>query len=302
MGEISENSGEGFGPQTAFVGAVRGLLRPLVQGLVKRGVQLPQLIEELKSLYIEVAHEEAVRHGRVTQSALSVMTGVHRKDVKRLMDEGPGHNVPPAPATLGSKLAGIWMARAPFLESDGTPKPLFERRSDGSPSFEELVEEVSRDVRSRAVLDDWLRLHVVNRRDDGKIDLNTDAFVSADGEAEALHFFGRNLRDHVAAGLHNLDGQTPRYIDRAVFYPGLTAASVEKLRQLANDLGAKAIRDVNREALQLSTQDRTRGTGGQRMTFGVYFYAEPPEDLGELKDRGNKGTNGQAGVTDEAQT
>lgn len=282
MGE----SGEKLEPHSAFVGAVRGLLRPLVRGLVKRGVQLPQLVEELKALYIEIAHEEAAQQGRVTQSALSVMTGVHRKDVKRLMEVGPGTASPPAPASLGSKLAGIWMARAPYLASDGSPQALFERRSDGSPSFEELVEEVSRDVRSRAVLDDWLRLNVVARRSDGKIELNTDAFVSSDGEAEALHFFGRNLRDHVAAGLHNLDGQEPRYIDRAVFYPGLTAASVEKLRQLASDLGAKAIRDVNREALQLSTHDRTRGSGGQRMTFGVYFYAEPPASDGPHQEQG----------------
>ncbi|MEQ9519586.1 MAG: DUF6502 family protein [Parvibaculum sp.] len=278
MRETGENSDDRFGPQSAFVRAVRGLLRPLVRGLIKRGVQLPQLVEELKALYIDVAHDEAARHGRVTQSALSVMTGVHRKDVKRLMREWPAASSPPTPASLGSKLAGIWMARDIYLEKDGTPKALFERRSDGSPSFEELVEEVSRDVRSRAVLDDWLRLNVVSRRADGKIELNTDAFVSSDGEAEALHFFGRNLRDHVAAGLHNLDGVEPRYIDRAVFYPGLTPASVDKLRQLAGDLGAKAIRDVNREALQLSTRDRTHGDGGQRMTFGVYFYAEPPQD------------------------
>jgi len=184
MAETRENDS----PTGVFMKAVRTVLRPLVRGLVRRGVQFPQLVDELKALFIEVAVVEAERQGRVTQSAISVMTGVHRKDVKRLMEERGGVSSPPAPASLGSKLAGIWMGRAPFADEAGQPLALHERRSDGSPSFEELVGEVSQDVRSRAVLDDWLRLNVALRRDDGFIELNTDAFVSPEGEADALHF------------------------------------------------------------------------------------------------------------------
>jgi len=268
------------GPSGAFMKAARTVLRPLVRGMIKRGVQLPHLVDELKSLFVEAALLEAEQQGRVTQSAISVMTGVHRKDVKRLMEDRESTVLTPAPASLGSKLAGIWMGSDPFADENGMPLPLHERRSDGSPSFEELVGRVSQDVRSRAVLDDWLRLNVATRREDGLIKINTDAFVSPEGEAEALHFFGRNLRDHVAAGLHNLDGESPAYIDRAVFYWGLTDASVEKLRALARELGADAIRKANREGLKLSSEDRVRGDGTNRMTFGVYFHAERDEDHG----------------------
>jgi len=271
MAETSGNDG----PSGAFMKAARTVLRPLVGGLIRRGVQLPQLVDELKALFVELAIEEAERQGRVTQSAVSIMTGVHRKDVKRLMEQRDGAPPPPAPASLGSKLAGIWMGRTPYADEAGRPLALRERRSDGSPSFEELVGEVSQDVRSRAVLDDWLRLNVAVRREDGFIELNTDAFVSPEGEVEALHFFARNLRDHVAAGLHNLEGEEPAFIDRAVFYWGLNDASMEKLRTMASELGAEVVRKVNREGLKLSSEDRVRGDGHHRMTFGVYFYAEP---------------------------
>ncbi|MEQ9145908.1 MAG: DUF6502 family protein [Parvibaculaceae bacterium] len=264
-------------PSSAFMKAARTMLRPLVQGLIRRGVPLPQLVEELKALYVEGAVREAAKSGRVTQSAVSVMTGVHRKDVKRLMEQGQASDAPPAPASLGSRLAGLWLGQAPFADEAGHPLPLYEKCSDGTPSFEELVSHVSRDVRSRAVLDDWLRLNIAVKRDDGKIEFNTEAFVAPEGEAEALHFFGRNLRDHVAAGLHNLAGQDPRFIDRAVFYWGLSDASVERLRLLAQDLGAEAIREANREALHLSSEDRAAGKGSRRMTFGVYFYSEPDD-------------------------
>jgi uncharacterized protein DUF6502 len=266
------------GPSGAFMKAARTVLRPLVRGMITRGVQLPQLVDELKSLFVETALVEAERQGRVTQSAISIMTGVHRKDVKRLMETREDTQFPPAPASLGSKLAGVWMGSEPYCDAAGMPRPLHERRSDGSPSFEELVESVSQDVRSRAVLDDWLRLNVATRRADGFVEINTDAFVSPDGEAEALHFFGRNLRDHVSAGLHNLDGEQPAYIDRAVFYWGLSDASIEKLRVLASELGADAIRQANREGLKYSTEDRLLEEGRNRMTFGVYFHAERDED------------------------
>ena len=82
MGEILEKDG----PTGPFLNAVRAVLRPFVRGLVRRGVQLPQIVEELKALYVDVARQEAAKTGRVTQSAISVMTGVHRKDVKRLLD------------------------------------------------------------------------------------------------------------------------------------------------------------------------------------------------------------------------
>jgi Family of unknown function (DUF6502) len=273
MGEILEKDG----PTGPLIGAVRTILRPLVRGLVRRGVQLPQIVEELKALYVDAARLEAAKSGRVTQSAISVMSGVHRKDVKRLLERPSDAPRPPSAASMGSKLIGIWMGRAPFAQENGSPLPLHEKRSDGSPSFEELVGEVSQDVRSRAVLDDWLRLNVVLRRDDGFVELNTEAFATPEAEVEALHFFGRNLRDHVSAGLHNLEGQNPRFIDRATFYWGLTDASIEKLRLLAQELGAEAVREANKQALELATEDRERGDGRHRMTFGVYFHAEQEE-------------------------
>ncbi len=277
---MSENL-EKDGPSGPFLRAARTILRPLVRGLVRRGVQLPQIVEELKALYVDAARLEAAKSGRVTQSAISVMSGVHRKDVKRLLEKTDDSPQPPSAASMGSKLIGIWMGRAPFAGEDGGSLPLFEKRSDGSPSFEELVGEVSQDVRSRAVLDDWLRLNVVVRREDGLVELNTEAFATPEAEADALHFFGRNLRDHVSAGLHNLDGNDPRFIDRATFYWGLTEASIEKLRLLARDLGTEAVREANKHALDLATRDRKSGDGRHRMTFGVYFYAEEDEPQGQ---------------------
>ncbi len=65
--------------------AARRILRPLTRLLLANGVTLPAIQEILKSVLIEVAEEDFPVKGKVTtDSRISVLTGVHRKDVKRL--------------------------------------------------------------------------------------------------------------------------------------------------------------------------------------------------------------------------
>jgi hypothetical protein len=44
------------------------------------------------------------------------------------------------------------------------------------------------------------------------------AFVPRDDFADLAYYFGRNLRDHIAASGHNLAGNEPPMLERAVYY------------------------------------------------------------------------------------
>ena len=64
---------------------MRRLLRPLVRLLIERSIPLPFVTELLRGLYVEVAVKEFPVEGkRQTDSRVNLLTGVHRKDVKRL--------------------------------------------------------------------------------------------------------------------------------------------------------------------------------------------------------------------------
>jgi hypothetical protein len=53
-------------------------------------VGLNDLVELSKRIYVEQAQQQLRREGRrVTDAALSTLTGVHRKDVKRIVEAGP---------------------------------------------------------------------------------------------------------------------------------------------------------------------------------------------------------------------
>ena len=260
--------------------AVRGMLRPLVRFLLEKQLGYPLLSGLLKGLYVEVAERDIALPGRrPTDSRISLLTGIHRREVKRLRTSLRDEDRIPSVISLGALLVSRWIGEPEYLDAEGKPRVL-PRRGPG-PSFETLVESVSTDLPPRSVLDEWLRLGVVTDDEDGMLSLSADSFVPSKGFDEKLHFFGRNLRDHIASGTYNILEEGPPFLDRSVYYDQLSRASAEELAQLAREEGAELIRRINRRALELQSEDaeEARETT-HRMTLGAYFYAADERNEG----------------------
>lgn len=52
-----------------------------------------------------------LEQGRLTDSRLSVLTGVHRKDVKRLREELQALEAAPRTVSPGARIIGLWTGR-----------------------------------------------------------------------------------------------------------------------------------------------------------------------------------------------
>ena len=265
-------------PAPALVSALRRLLRPLVRLLTAQGVTYPMLVELLKGLYVDVAAREfGLGAEAPTDSRVSLLTGVHRKDVKRLRAAAaaPGEAMPEMVA-LGAQLAAAWTTRRDLRDRRGRPRPLPRLASQGGErSFEGLVAGISKDIRARSLLDEWLRLGVVSLDAKDRVVLKSAAFVPSRGFDEKAFYFGHNLHDHIAAAAHNMQGAAPAFLERSAHYEGLQAASVTKIKQLAEAAGMDALQSVYREAKECEARDRKADAPKQRLTFGIYFYSEP---------------------------
>lgn len=261
--------------------AVRQVLRPLVRLLLARSIAYPQLIELLKGLYVELAVRDFPVAGKEqTDSRISLLTGIHRKDIKRLRGLPPDDERPPETVSLGMRLINAWQA-PPFADQDGQPKRLPRLASQGrEASFEGLVSSVSTDIRARPVLDEWVRLGIARVDEDDTVSLLSDAFVPHQGFEEKAFYFGHNLHDHAAAAASNLLGERTPMLERSVHYARLPASVVEALANDAKSGGMRLLKSMNRKA-QTAGPPGSTGEPEQRFTFGVYFYAEPadpPED------------------------
>ncbi|MBY0508796.1 MAG: hypothetical protein K2P94_01465 [Rhodospirillaceae bacterium] len=257
-----------------LVSAVKRLLRPVVRLLISKGMGLPALTEVLKEVYVDVALREFPTRGKKqTDSSISILTGVHRKDVKRLRtkkDRGPQA---PRSVSIGAQLVARWVGSRETTDKKGRPLPLpRQAESAGGPSFDALVAGVSTDVRPRAVLDEWLRLGIAHLDADERVVLNQLAFVPQKGFEEKAFYLGRNIHDHVAAAAHNLLGEGNPQLERSVHYSGLTSESAKALAAASERVGMEALLEINRLALQLISQDKGNENATRRINFGLYFY------------------------------
>jgi hypothetical protein len=265
-------------------GPLARLLRPLVRLLIRCGVTFPILADLLRELYVNVAEREFALQGKPqTDSRVSLLTGIHRKEVRRLRGAGAPVSIVPASLSRTSQILATWLASADFADAQGRPRPL-PRVSDRGPSFEALVQSVTRDVRPRAVLDEWLDRGMVEIDDDGHVVLLEAAFIPKSGDDQQLYYFGRNLHDHLAAAAANILGPAPRFFERAVHYDGLSEQLARDLEARARALAMAGLSTANREAHGSCQGD---GGGLWRWNFGIYVYTEEnkPEAIDGDRDQ-----------------
>src|SRR5712675_3441802 len=154
------------------------LLRPLVRLCIHGGMTVPALAQLLRELFVNVAeHDFALEGKEQTDSRVSLLTGINRKEVARLRGAGAPVNETPATLSLTSAIIARWLAAPEFTDEKGDPLPLPRTASGDAPSFEQLVSSITKDVRPRAVLDEWLDRKLVTINDDDEIVLVETAFV-----------------------------------------------------------------------------------------------------------------------------
>lgn len=264
-------------PPAVLVTAIRKLLRPLVRLMLAYQITYPFIINLLKAIYVEVAEEEfKVGNKRPSDSRINLLTGVHRKDVKRLRSEPEEHLKLPRNISIGAQLISVWLGSEQFIDAAGHPLalPLRSTTNPGSSaSFDDLVELVCKqDIRPRVILDEWINIGIATLDPENRVVLNTGAFTPQRGFDEKAFFFGKNIHDHLSASTDNLLGLQPSYFDRSVYYDNLTSESVQQLSVLANELGMHALTTLNKSALALQKKDQSKSARDYRMNFGVFNY------------------------------
>lgn len=260
---------------------VARLLRPLVRLFVARGITFPALTTLLRELYVNVAEYDFALSGKEqTDSRVSLLTGIHRKEVARLRGAGAPVSVVPAALSRTSRIIARWLADPKFTDAAGHPLPLARVAEGNSPSFETLVASVTRDLRPRAVLDEWLDRGLARLDAEARVVLAEAAYVPKGGGEPQLYYFGRNLHDHIAASVANVMGEAPRFLERAVHYDGLSRELAERLEARAREIAMEALQQANREAHAACETDPG---GPYRWNFGLYVYAEdvPPNPAAE---------------------
>jgi hypothetical protein len=267
--------------------ALTRLLRPLFRLLLRHGLSFKTFEEVAKRAYVDVALREGGLDGKkATVSRVSILSGLTRKEVQRLVVEPmPSDAELDARHNRAARVLSAWVREADFHEADGTPRAL---DVQGEHSFDTLVKRHSGDMPTRAVLDELLRVEAVYQRLDGRLELQARAYVPQTGAAEKLGILGHDVADLVDTVDHNLrqTGQAPRF-QRKVMYHSMPAAALPAFRALSATQAQALLEKLDHwlAAHDLPNPDETPLAARSRVGVGIYYFEE---SLDSLRDEGKK--------------
>lgn len=264
--------------------AVVRLLKPLIRILLRNGIPFGVFEELARWTYVDVAFQESSLPGRkLTDSRVSIVTGLSRKEVSRLKQiEAPEDKEAATRFNRAARVISGWTRDPRFLDMNGQPAELSMQEEEYS--FSELVHSYGGDVPTRAVFDELLRVGAIAATNNGRVKLVQRAYVPDTGLTEKVEILGTDVGDLINTIDHNIEASTgPKWFQRKVAYDNIPEEAAATFQVESAEQAQKLLEEFDRF---LAAQDRDLnpnkgGTGRKRVGVGIYYFEEEMEKGGE---------------------
>ena len=166
------------------------LVRPVVKYCLRHSVRLQDLVECCKTIFVEVAEEDIKKaQGEVTTSRISVMTGMHRRDVKRILENVTKFD---DQAGLVMRVVGRWRTDHAFITKGKKPRVLTFGTEDSE--FNELVSRISKDLNPATVLFELERVNAIEKTSKG-LKLVIESYVPKGNVEDGFRILSQDAED-----------------------------------------------------------------------------------------------------------
>jgi hypothetical protein len=263
------------GSSNRVLEALARVLMPLVRLLIARGITYQATAEVLKRVYVLAARKHFSPAKEATGTRLSLLTGLNRKEIRRLT-EGETKAVELEGITShAAAVHAVWITQRRFRDRSGAPRVLARYSRDGQPSFDELVRQITTDHRPAALLEELVRLELVDVDGEGNVALRAQPFLSRGSRGDRLLPMTESLEDHAAAAVSNVLGQQPPFLERSVYSDELSEGSAAKLHELVRERWKEIHDELVAQAIALEKQDKEEGKVTEsRIRMGMFFYSQ----------------------------
>ena len=254
-----------------------GVMRSICRLLLRHEIGFREFSDLAKVAFVQVATEDYGIRGRPTNiSRVAVMTGLTRKEVKRIRDIDPkfvreflSKRNPLA------ELLHYWNTDKNYCDSDGNPKAL---SFDGQGvSFQSLVKRCAGDIPVGAMRAELKRIGAISETKKGILEVNTREHFPKDVDERLLNGIDFGLRTLAATVDYNGDPHTvlPRpqkFIHSSEIscdkLPSLEKVIREKIDLFSTDTD-DLLSTAELKSDELGNDDKCLTVG-----VGVYFYLE----------------------------
>jgi hypothetical protein len=251
------------------------VLVPLVRLMIAKGVTFQTASELLKRVYVKAAQDHFVTDEATTGTKLSLLTGLNRKEIRRLTTAAAAEKHPADMISYAMAVHTSWRSDRRWRDRDGKPKPLPRHTTGRQASFDDLVRSITTDHRPSAVLEELVRLGHVVEDDAGRVLLTNPEFLLLREFSDRLVLLGDNLEDHANAAVINVLEAEPRFLERSVFSDEMSRESAEALALVAREQWKRVHDEVFDRAVLAEKEDVVEArTTDTRIRVGMYFYSE----------------------------
>jgi hypothetical protein len=268
--------------QRQILAAFLVVLKPIARILLRFGIGFREFSEIAKTAFVDVASSDFGIRGRPTNiSRVAVMTGLTRKEVRRLRDKiaGGKHTVVVKPTPMWDILH-YWHADSEFLDSGGRPSKL--PFSGESKSFSSLVRRFGGDIPPGAMRTELKRVGAIEEDEAGNLTVLKRTFRPEGDHESLVASLVHGVYPLLATVSHNTNpnrnGST--WSQRIAFTQAVSKGDVPRLKRMTADRiesFAESIDDLFMAYETLNDQD-IKGEDKTTLAVGVFYFEDREPD------------------------
>lgn len=261
--------------KSAALAALRVAIRPVFRILLRSGVTWHELSDVCKMTLVEVATTHFGLHGRPTNmSRVSIMTGIGRREVKRLRDQ-----LEAEPAIETDRMGGAarllsgWYLDAEYIGPDGRPLELPFEAATG-PTFAKLCKRYAGDLAAVTLRRELARVNAIEELPDGRLRVLMRYYRPLQMDPDAVLRGGSMLGDLGANVCHNLgksEDEPFRFAGRATNIR-VRAAAVREFREFLEQEGQAFLERADEWLTRHEAPEDAAGRQARTIRLGVGVY------------------------------
>jgi len=245
------------------------VLEPVIRLMLRAGITWKDFSELAKAKFVEVATADFGIRGRPTNaSRVAILTGLDRRDVKKLRDAAS------EPTAMGymskaSQILSAWHHDPEFLDARGNAAAL-PVEGEGS-TFTELMRRFAPALPIVAMIKELRSAGAVEELDDGRLRPLSRTYVPQGLSPERLRLWASVISDLANTVEHNLsrDKSTPAKFERRALNVRVDPRALPEFRKLLETEGQAFLERIDD---WLSTHEIPGAQANDSIRLGVGIY------------------------------
>jgi hypothetical protein len=248
---------------------------------MKAGIGYREFAEISKCAFVDVATTDYGLRGRPTNiSRVAVMTGLTRKEVKRLRDKiSAGMHADALRVIPPAEILDRWHSDSDYIDDDGRPLSLM---FDGNgPNFTSLVKKYGGDIPPGAMRTELKRVGAIEETDRGDLVVVKRYFRPVETDDQLQRALSQAIYGLALSIDHNLVQSADKaWVERLAYSTKIRMNDANRVRRISQDRAAEFVESIDDlfSAYETIYSDDGAEVGPTVVGVGVYYFEDSDPD------------------------